>query len=296
MHVPVLLEETIRFLNPKAGQFIIDGTVDGGGHSKEIFKHITPGGILLGIDLDRNMLEVARKNILSSNFDLDTNLILVCGNYADLPEILKDKNLGKADGLLLDLGFSFWHIEESQRGFSFQKDEPLIMTYSSEGEGAVEFLNNADFKKIYTVIKTYGEERYAQEIAKKIIEERKKYKIETTGQLVKIIESAVPQSYFKRKIHPATKTFQALRIYLNKELENLEKVLQRLTDILKSGGRVVIISYHSLEDRLVKNYFKKMMIEEKIKILTKKIIRPRREEVQKNPKSRSAKLRSVQIL
>lgn len=295
MHVPVLLQETIKFLNLKSGQFIIDGTVDGGGHSKEIFKLITPGGMLLGVDWDKNMLEVARKNILSSNFDLDTKLILVCGNYADLPEILKDKNLGKADGLLLDLGFSFWHIEESQKGFSFNKDEPLIMTYSSESNKAIEFLNSADFKKIYTVIKTYGEEKYALEIAKKIIEERKKYKIETTGQLVRIIESAVPKIYFRRKIHPATKTFQALRIYLNKELENLEKILQKLTDVLKPEGRVVIISYHSLEDRLVKNYFKKLMLEEKIKILTKKTIRPSREEIQKNPRSRSAKLRSAQI-
>lgn len=296
MHVPVLLKETIEFLDLKPKKFIIDGTLDGGGHSKEILKYISPGGLLLGVELDKELFKKTEKNIKKWNENFKNKIILVNDNYKNLPMILKEKQLGLADGLVLDLGFSTWHIKESSRGFSFLKDEPLIMTYSNQNESAAQFLNMAPYKKIFDVLKIYGEERYAYLIAKEIVDSRKKNKIKTTQDLVKIIESSVPKSYLYKKIHPATKTFQALRIYLNKELENLENVLKNLNHIIKTGGRVVIISFHSGEDRIVKNYFKKLSRENKLKILTKKPITPTSGEIKLNPQSRSAKLRSAIIL
>ncbi|MGC8775861.1 MAG: 16S rRNA (cytosine(1402)-N(4))-methyltransferase RsmH [Minisyncoccia bacterium] len=296
MHEPVLLQEAIDFLDLKPGKFIIDGTVDGGGHSIEILKKISPGGMLLGVDLDKEVLQVAKSRILFENKKLKSKVILTVGNYADLPEILKNKKLDLADGLILDLGFSSWHLEESKRGFSFLRDEPLIMTYQNKGMTAKDFLNQASLEKIYEVIKIYGEERFARKIAEKIIDFRKKETIRTTKDLREIILSVVPKKYHQQKLHPAAKTFQALRIYLNHELENLKKVLDDLNQIVKSNGRVAIISFHSLEDRLVKNYFKKMKQENKLIILTKKPIQPSYAEILKNPKSRSAKLRVGIIL
>ncbi|MGB9608951.1 MAG: 16S rRNA (cytosine(1402)-N(4))-methyltransferase RsmH [Minisyncoccia bacterium] len=296
MHEPVLLQEAIDFLDLKPGKFIIDGTVDGGGHSIEILKKISPGGMLLGVDLDKEVLQVAKSRILFENKKLKSKVILTVGNYADLPEILKNKKLDLADGFILDLGFSSWHLEESKRGFSFLRDEPLIMTYQNKGMTAKDFLNQASLEKIYEVIKIYGEERFARKIAEKIIDFRKKETIRTTKDLREIILSVVPKKYHQQKLHPAAKTFQALRIYLNHELENLKKVLDDLNQIVKSNGRVAIISFHSLEDRLVKNYFKKMKQENKLIILTKKPIQPSYAEILKNPKSRSAKLRVGIIL
>jgi len=296
MHIPVLLKEVLEFLDLKPGKFIIDGTVDGGGHSKEIIKKISPDGMLLGCDLDKEMVELAEKNLKELAERQKVKLILVHCNYSKIPDVLKDKKIGKADGLLLDLGFSSEHLEKSGRGFSFLKDEPLIMTYDDSFLSARDFLNQASFEEIKRVLKEYGEERYAGLIAKKIIEKRKIKKINTTQDLVEIIKEAVPLSYLYKRIHPATKTFQALRIYLNQELENLKKILERLQDILKPNGRIVIISFHSLEDRIVKNFFKKMSENKQLKILTKKPVVPTKEEIQKNSKSRSAKLRSGIIL
>jgi 16S rRNA (cytosine1402-N4)-methyltransferase len=296
MHEPVLLKEAIDFLDLKPGKFIIDGTIDGGGHSSEIIKKISPNGILLGIDLDVEILKEAKKRIEKESRGLNVKIVLHNGNYTDLPEILKNKKIGLADGLLLDLGFSSWHLEESGRGFSFLKDEPLIMTYKNQGMTARDFLNQANPEKIYEVIKIYGEERFSRQITKKIVEFRKKNTIRTTGDLRQIILEAIPKKYHYTKLNPAAKTFQALRIYLNQELENLKNVLENLEKILKKDGRVAIISFHSLEDRLVKNYFKKMQSENKLKILTKKPIIPTKEEILKNPKSRSAKLRVGIIL
>jgi 16S rRNA (cytosine1402-N4)-methyltransferase len=296
MHEPVLLKEAIDFLDLKPGKFIIDGTIDGGGHSSEIIKRINPNGILLGIDLDSEILKEAKKRIEKESGGLKVKIVLYNGNYADLPEILKNKKMGLADGVFLDLGFSSWHLEESGRGFSFLKDEPLIMTYKNQGMTARDFLNQAHPKKIYEVIKIYGEEKFSRQITKKIVEFRKKNTIRTTGDLRQIILEAIPKKYQYQKLNPAAKTFQALRIYLNQELENLKTILENLEKILKKDGRVAVISFHSLEDRLVKNYFKKMQSENKLKILTKKPITPSYEEILKNPKSRSAKLRVGIIL
>jgi 16S rRNA (cytosine1402-N4)-methyltransferase len=296
MHLPVLLKEVLNFLDLAPQKFIIDGTLNGGGHSKEILKNISPKGRLLGIEIDKDLLEQSKDEIQKLSKKLKSEVILVNDNYKNLPMILKQKKLGLADGLVLDLGFSSWHVDLSNKGFSFLKDEPLIMTYQNQNENAALFLNRASYKEIFEVLKNYGDEKYAHLIAKKIIEVRKKNKIKTTFDLVNIIKQAVPKNYFYKKIHPATKTFQALRIYLNQELENLKNVLLNLNQILKKGGRVVVISFHSGEDRLVKNIFKKMSQENKLKILTKKPITPTIEEIKFNPRSRSAKLRSAIIL
>jgi 16S rRNA (cytosine1402-N4)-methyltransferase len=296
MHLPVLLKEVLNFLDLAPQKFIIDGTLNGGGHSKEILKNISPKGRLLGIEIDKDLLEQSKNEIQKLGKKLKSEVILVNDNYKNLPMILKQKKLGLADGLVLDLGFSSWHVDLSNKGFSFLKNEPLIMTYQNQNENAALFLNRASYKEIFEVLKNYGDEKYAHLIAKKIIEVRKKNKIKTTFDLVNIIKQAVPKNYFYKKIHPATKTFQALRIYLNQELENLKNVLLNLNQILKKGGRVVVISFHSGEDRLVKNIFKKMSQENKLKILTKKPITPTIEEIKFNPRSRSAKLRSAIIL
>jgi 16S rRNA (cytosine1402-N4)-methyltransferase len=296
MHLPVLLKEVLNFLDLAPQKFIIDGTLNGGGHSKEILKNISPKGRLLGIEIDKDLLEQSKNEIQKLGKKLKSEVILVNDNYKNLPMILKQKKIGLADGLVLDLGFSSWHVDLSNKGFSFLKNEPLIMTYQNQNENAALFLNRASYKEIFEVLKNYGDEKYAHLIAKKIIEVRKKNKIKTTFDLVNIIKQAVPKNYFYKKIHPATKTFQALRIYLNQELENLKNVLLNLNQILKKGGRVVVISFHSGEDRLVKNIFKKMSQENKLKILTKKPITPTIEEIKFNPRSRSAKLRSAIIL
>jgi len=326
IHVPVLLKEVIEILDPQPGEFFIDGTIGSGGHAVKIFEKILPNGKLLGSDLDKNNLKIAKSKILTElrikNSELRNNLILIHGNYTDLPEILKKEKLGKANGLIIDLGFSSEHLE-SGRGFSFLKNEPLDMRYNVETRDkgqetsdkrqatrtVTEIINSFNEKDLAEIFWKYGEERYSRQIARKIIEERKIKPIKTTFDLVEIIKKVIPPSHFHRhshrQIHPATKVFQALRIYVNHELENLEKILKNLGKIIKNKGRIAIISYHSLEDRLVKNYFRELKNQRKAQILTnpagkpsvsygaRKPIRPTNEEIQANPRSRSAKLRVI---
>ncbi|MDP3725405.1 MAG: 16S rRNA (cytosine(1402)-N(4))-methyltransferase RsmH [Nanoarchaeota archaeon] len=298
MLIPVLLQEVIAALDPKPGNFIIDGTVGEGGHAKEIIKKIEPGGILLGIDWDTSQAEQAEKNIIG----VGVKVVIAHGNYKDIENIQKRYGLQRADGLLLDLGFSSRHLE-SGKGFSFQKDEPLDMRYSGnivisditnidEGKmtaGAA--LNTLSEQELADIFWKYGEERASRKIAKAIVEARKKCRIERTSDLVRIIGEQK-----RGKIHPATRTFQALRIYVNKELENLEDILKKIPAIVKPEGRVVMISFHSLEDRIIKRYFKTYEEEGIGKRINKKVIRPSREEIQSNPRSRSAKLRCLQIV
>ncbi len=293
MHKPVLLKEAIEILNPQEGEFFIDGTIGSGGHSEAILKKIGPNGKLLGIDWDRKAIENCKLKI--GNL---LNVILVHGNYADLPEILKKEKLGKADGLIVDLGFSSEQLSPpvgGGKGFSFMKDEPLIMRYTDEGLTAAEVVNGFNEKDLADIFWKYGEERFSRQIAKKIVEERKKERILTTFELVEIIRKATPKFYERGRLHPATRVFQALRIYVNRELGNLETLLKKIPEILKIKGRVAIISFHSLEDRLVKNYFKQMAKEGYAEILTKKPVIPTKEEIQNNPRSRSAKMRAMQI-
>ena len=287
-HTPVLLKEVIELLDPKPGEFFIDGTFGSGGHSAAILEKLGSNGKLLAVDWDETNFQRLTTN--------DLRLTTQAGNYADLAEILKQKDLGQADGLLLDLGFSSEQLGNG-RGFSFQKDEPLLMTYDPSQKPVKEILRDLSEQWLADIIKNYGEERYAKEIAAAIKAAlRKKQPLETTGQLIEVIKSAVPKNYERGRINPATRTFQALRIYANHELENLEKVLQELSKILKPGGRVAIISFHSLEDRLVKNYFRDAAKAGRLKVITKKTVQATRAEALTNPRSRSAKLRVALIL
>lgn len=291
MHKPVLLNEVIRLLDPKPGDFIIDGTINGGGYADAICDKILPNGKLLGIDWDEKILAGASKRMSDKN-----NVILKNDSYANLPSILEKLGLGRAHGLVLDLGFSTEQLEFSGKGFSFEKDEPLLMTYSDASTPVRDLLKGMLEEDLKLIISAFGEERYAARIAHAIKERTRKSSINTSKELKEIIEMAVPKNYERGRIHPATRTFQALRIYANKELENLENVLKNMPLILKNGGRAVIVSFHSLEDRLVKNYFRNYKKEGAAEILTKKPIIASQEEIKINPRSRSAKLRVIQML
>ena len=290
-HTPVLLNKVLEILRPLPGSFIIDGTVDGGGHAEKILARLGSKGTFLGLDLDGELLEKTHTGLKGAK----AKVILINDNYANLPSILKNRHLGKADGLLLDLGFSSEQLEESGRGFTFTKDEPLLMNYEIKGVTAAEVVNGLEEKKLAEIFWLYGEERFSRQIAKRIVEARRRKKIVTTFDLVEAIKSAVPKFYEKGRLHPATRVFQSLRIYVNKELDNLETILKNLTDILKLDATVIIISFHSLEDRLVKTYFREMEKKGYLKIITKKPIVADFEEVRLNPRSRSAKLRAATI-
>ena len=302
MHIPVLKKEVLEYLDPRPNQNFIDATIDGGGHALAILEKIAPHGKLLGIDRDEKMVEQLKFQVSGSlpaeatpqalqAGRFQDNLLLVCDNFDNLKEIAAREKFGQVQGILFDLGMSTWHLKESGKGFSFQRDEELDMRYSVENSkqsNAKEIVNKWSEKKIRQILKDYGEERFNKEIAKEIIEARKRHLIATTFQLVDIIEKAVPAWYRQQKIHAATKTFQALRIAVNDELGSLQRVLPQALEVLDVGARLVIISFHSLEDRIVKIFFK----ENKIKILTKKPVRPSKQELAENPNSRSAKLRA----
>lgn len=288
-HDPVLLNEVIKLLDPKKGEFFIDGTFGSGGHSAAILEKVGSEGELLVVDWDEKNINKGKKILPAKN------VIWVNNNFARLPEILKIRKLPKADGLLLDLGFSSEQLGGSGRGFSFLQDEPLLMIYAEDGTPVSEILAGISEQDLADIIKTLGEERYAQSIGRAIVVRRKKKPILTSGDLAQIIKGAVPGNYEWGRIHPATRTFQALRIYANHELENLEAVLKNLSQVVRGGGRVAIISFHSLEDRLVKNYFRNLAKEGRAEILTKKPVTASPEELKQNPRSRSAKLRLIKI-
>jgi len=289
MHIPVLLKEAIKVLNPKPKEVFIDATFGDGGHATEILKKILPGGKLLAIDWDKDAVEKAKKSEIFQK----PEIIIVNENYANLPEIVKKLRFPKADGLIVDLGFSTGQLE-SGRGFSFLKNEPLDMRFAKNNDlTAAEVINSFSEKDLADIFFKYGEEKFSRRIAKEIYKERKRKRILTTLELSEIIKRAVPENYERKRIHPATRVFQALRIYVNFELENLKTLLSGMKNVLNPGGRVAIISFHSLEDRIVKNYFKELEKEKKAQILTKKPIIASEEEVKNNPKSRSAKLRAI---
>ena len=290
VHIPVLQKEVLEILDPKPNQNFIDCTIGNAGHSLAILERTKPGGKILGIDQDPKQIENCKLQI--KNFK--ERVILVCDNFVNLKEIVKKYDFKNVKGILFDLGLSSWHLEKSGRGFTFQKDEPIDMRYNKNSELTAEkILNEWPEKEIEKILKEYGQERFAKRISKKIIEEKKVSPIKTTFRLVKITREATPSWYHHKKIHFATRTFQALRIAVNDELGNLKKVFPQALEILERNGKLVVISFHSLEDRIVKNFFKENSKRGLLKIITKKPIRPSTEEIKSNPRSRSARLRSA---
>lgn len=293
VHVPVLVEEVLYYLDPRPNDNFIDCTVGEGGHTIAILEKNAPNGKVLAIDADPEQI----KNYKLTKRDSDNRVILVNDNFKNLKKIVENfcpDWQGKIRGILFDLGMSSWHLEKSKRGFSFRYNENLDMCYGKTATvSAKEIINQWPSQEIERIIKEYGEERYAWRIADKIAKQRKQKPILTTFDLIEVIREAVPKNYERGRIHPATRTFQALRIVVNQELENLKVALPQALEILSPGGRIVVISFHSLEDRIVKNFFKEKAKEGKIKILTKKPVIPSQEEIEKNKKSHSAKLRAA---
>jgi len=314
VHLPVLQKEVIRYLDPKPGENFIDCTIGEGGHARAILKRILPNGKLLGVDRTPELIE--RLELRIKNKELSDRLILVCDNFVNLEKIVEKYKFGPVHGILFDLGISSWHLEESGRGFSFLRDEPLVMRFgSSLAENskfqipnskqiqnsnyqnskhvltAEEIINTWTENDIAKILKEYGEERFARKIATEIVKARKLKPIKTTFQLVEIIKKATPRWYHRRKLHPATKTFQALRIAVNDEVNSLKIALPAAFNVLTFQGRLAVISFHSLEDRIVKNFFREKAKEKKAVLLTKKPITPESSEIVQNPKARSAKLR-----
>jgi len=290
MHIPVLQKEVIQYLDPKPNENFIDCTTGFGGHALAILERNGPKGKVLGIDWDKEVVS----QLKSQTTKFKNRFILANDSFTNLKEIVrKEKSrIGKIQGILLDLGMSSWHLEGSQRGFSFLRKEPLDMRYNTNqpltAEKIINYWSEAEIEKI---LSEYGEERFARNIAKEIIADRKFYPVKTTSQLISIIQKAVPSGYQRQGIHFATRTFQALRIAVNDELNNLRKVLPESVEVLSKGGRLAVISFHSLEDRIVKEFFKEKSQENILQILTKKPITPTREEIINNPRSRSSKLR-----
>ena len=300
MHIPVLKREAIECLNPRANENFIDATFGGGGHTVEILKRNVPSGKVLGIEWDPVLYRELREQYSKTKFR--ERIILVRDSFCNLKKIVEREKFKPVSGILFDLGMSSWHLEKSGRGFSFQKEEPLIMRYDwdpakdrlySGKLTAAEIVNHWKEKEILKILVDYGEERFARKIAKEITEARKTKPIETTFQLNEVIKRATPAWYHHRKRHFATKTFQALRIAVNDELNNLRKALPQAVEILQKGGRIVVISFHSLEDRIVKRFFREGKKEGLLEILTKKPLTPEREEIKSNPRARSAKLRAA---
>lgn len=292
-HVTVLLKETVDGLSPKSGGIYVDGTLGGGGHTEQICK-VAPGSTIIGIDADSEAIERSKARLAGFPCKLITSL-----NFNDkIDEILNENEIEEVDGVLLDLGMSSDQLDRSGRGFSFLRDEPLKMTMQSEISkddlDAYKIVNHFNEEQLATIIYGYGEETYSRRIAKGIVEAREISEIKTTGQLADIIKKSVPFKYRIGKTHPATKTFQALRISVNDELERLETTLEKSFNRLKKGGRLSVISFHSLEDRIVKRFAKAKYDEGLANLITKKPTIPTLEEIKENPRARSAKLRIIE--
>ena len=303
-HIPVMVEEVLRYLDPQRGEVIVDGTVGGGGHAESILKRICPGGRLLAVDWDPEALETAKERLSLYG----EAVRYFCENFANIQEILHEEGIGMIDGMLLDVGVSSLQLEDENRGFSFRREGPLDMRMTLElEETAFDILNERSEMEISRIIKNYGEERWARRIAHFIIEARERQPIRTTYQLVKVIKDAVPTGARRGRKHPARKTFQALRIAVNRELDNLEEGITKGTSCLAEAGRMVVLTYHSLEDRVVKRTFRSLAGGSTpppglpfeptdlsdYELLTKKPLLASEKERQGNPRSKSAKLRAI---
>lgn len=289
MHKSVMLNEVIEYLDIKPGNKIIDATLNGGGHTVGIVEKY-PDINVLGIEWDPNIFQEFKAKVKDKDFS--ERLIIVNDSYVDLKKIVEENGF-QPDGIVFDLGLSSWHYEHSGRGFSFQKDEPLDMRFNPDTnpKTAADVVNTANQPELEEILNLYGEEQFAESIAENIVSRRHIKPIISTNELVEVVKSSVPGWYKKRKIHPATKTFQALRIAVNGELENVEKGVMAAMDVLKPGGRLVVISFHGLEDKIVREIFKEKARAGVIKWVVKGTVKPEWEEVKNNPRARSAKMK-----
>jgi len=291
-HIPVMVQEVLSWLHPEEGNIYVDCTVGGGGHSKVILEKLKGKVKILGIDRDEEALKIARAELKG----YAGQIILRKGNFRDLSVILAEEGIEKVDGVLYDLGLSTIQLDNPGRGFSFRYDGPLDMRMDrGEFLTAAHLVKQLSAGELGDIFFRLGQERWAKRVAEFLVRERRIHPIETTSDLVRVIEKAIPAGVrTKGKIHFATRIFQALRIQVNQELENIRESLSASFNLVRRKGRICVISYHSLEDRIVKEEFKKRSGSE-IRILTKKVVKPSQEEIRKNPRARSAKLRSAEI-
>jgi 16S rRNA (cytosine1402-N4)-methyltransferase len=299
-------DEALRFLAPRHGGLYVDGTLGGAGHALRILEATSPDGQLIGFDLDEDALKSSGETLRP----FGPRVRLIHGNYASLAGKLEELEIEHIDGLLLDLGVSSHQLDTGERGFSFREDAPLDMRMDrSSGATAADLVNSLPEKELARILFEYGEERWAKRIAAFIVTARERGAIRTTGELVDIIKGAVPRGAWEDRLHPATRTFQGLRIAVNNELASLEKVLESGIRALRQGGRVVVISFHSLEDRIVKNSFREFSRgcicprdfprcvcnnTALVKVLTRKPVEPGETELAANPRARSARLRAAE--
>jgi 16S rRNA (cytosine1402-N4)-methyltransferase len=282
-HVPVLLDEVIQWLAPRRGGVVVDGTLGGGGHTRALAERVGSGGLIVSLDRDPAAINAASKTLAG------LPVILAHGNFCDLPEILLELDIQAVDAVLLDLGMSSDQLCDQTRGFSFDSDGPLDLRFDpTGGEPASRLVNRLSEQGLAKLIYEFSEERYSRRIARRIVQCRRDRPIETAAELADIVRRAVTKSRTRHQLDPATRTFQALRIAVNEELKSLEIGLRRTPECLLSGGRLAVISFHSLEDRRVKEAFRN---DPRYDALTKRPIRPNPEEVKRNPRARSAKLR-----
>ena len=306
-HISVLLNECLEGLNIKEDGIYVDGTLGGAGHSSEILKRLSNEGRLIGIDQDTDALKAAKERL--ENY---SNVTFVHSNFSSIENVLNNLNIDGVDGILMDLGVSSYQLDEGERGFSYMKDAPLDMRMNRDNDfSAYNVINEYSEEDLYRIIRDYGEEKFARRIASFIVENRQEKNIETTLELVEIIKSAIPAKARREGPHPAKRTFQAIRIEVNSELSILNKTIEDGVGKLNKGGRMAIITFHSLEDRIVKNKFRDLAVscrcpkefpvcvcgeKAKVKVISRKAIEPTKEEVDINPRSRSAKLRVIEKL
>ncbi|MGA1868298.1 MAG: 16S rRNA (cytosine(1402)-N(4))-methyltransferase RsmH [bacterium] len=289
-HIPVLVNEALFYLNCQSEGVYVDGTVGLGGHSEKILEYTSAQSTIIGIDRDPECLVIAQERL--SRFG--NRVLLAQGNFRDIDEIVKNAGYTHIQGILLDIGMSSYHLQPNKRGFSFNdfSDAPLDMRFDmSSGPTAGDIINHYPVHDLERIFRDYGEERWSRRIARAIGRERQKEKIMTVGHLVAIILSSISKRGSRWRIHPATRIFQALRIEVNRELDNLKSALESAKDCLDKGGRLCVISFHSLEDRIVKNKFKETA---EFRSITPKPLTATREEISKNPRARSAKLRAAE--
>lgn len=294
MHIPVLLDEVVRGLDLKPGDVYVDGTLGRGGHAEALYTYVGGKLTIIGFDRDQEAIEASKVRLEN----LGAKPMLFNESFRHIANVLKENKLTPVDAVLLDIGLSSPQFDSSGRGFTFQRDEPLLMTMerdiTPETLTARDLLNTLNEKGIADIIYAYGEEKFARRIAKEIVERRRVHPLQTTFDLVSVVDAAVPSWYKRGKTHPATKTFQALRIAVNDELDALKEGINGSMEMLKSGGRLAIVTFHSLEDRIVKHMFKDLVQQGYGLAITKRPITPTKEELHFNPRARSAKLRIIE--